>query len=400
MKIKPIKDLRNTNEISNECHEYDEPIFITKNGYEDLVLMSNEYFDKILPASVKTKDVGQYINTYCKKDCVNNSFLKVALANPTLKVCDVDYNKEIIKNKIFEAANHGASLIIFPELSLTSYTCRDIFFQKSLINRVESSLKEIVEFTANKSILVLLTTPLFIDNNLIDAVVAIENGTILSIVPKKHYKGIDERAFSNYVKPTKQIELYNDKPLIGNDIILVSNYDKRIKIGIILGDDINDICSSYCNLIKGGANIIINPAADKMIVEDIENKKSFIKGLSSSSSIAIITQSAGKGESTTDYVLSGLNLICECGQTLLDKDIISSKEIEYTDIDIELVSNKCAEKDFSNEINYIGFDTKPEFNELDRKYSAFPFLFDKEAKERYMSIIKTQVFGYMKRLNA
>ena len=126
---RPITDLRNTNEISNQCHDINEPIYITKNGYDDLVIMSNETFNN-LSNNKKGNDIPSQSEAY--------SMIKVGCATNDIKVACVSENaKEIIKI-INDCKSKDLDILVFPELSLTGYTCGDLFFFSNLNKNVES----------------------------------------------------------------------------------------------------------------------------------------------------------------------------------------------------------------------------------------------------------------------
>ena len=134
MKIIPITDLRKTNEISSLCKKENQPVFITKNGYSDLVIMSSKVYERLEKQSFVQENIpSNKIEILKQDDCLG--FIKVAACNFDVSINNVKRNIESILEKINEAYLNGAKIIVFPELSLTSYTCGDMFYQDSLLNK-------------------------------------------------------------------------------------------------------------------------------------------------------------------------------------------------------------------------------------------------------------------------
>ena len=131
-KIIPIKDLRNTNEISKLCKETDGPIFITKNGYSDLVIMSNEYYNKINPTYIESNNYFSSSFTFENQDsCLG--YIKVASINFQVKINHITHNANQIIAKSKEAYKQGAKVLVFPELAISGYSCGDMFLSNSLL---------------------------------------------------------------------------------------------------------------------------------------------------------------------------------------------------------------------------------------------------------------------------
>ena len=400
MKIKPIKDLRNTNDISLECHKDNEPIFITKNGYNDLVIMSDECYSSLNKIGNKEEN---YINTVKTENCDNEfGLVKVALANIDIKISDTKHNIIQIKEQIDKAIASEVKVLTFSELSLTGYTCRDLFYNDDLINQSLKGIEELRKYSENKDCLISFGAPIRVDNKLYNCIVVLLNGEILGIVPKKYNKGIDERTFNNYLTSTKEIIINNSKTYFGNDLLFINNNFNKLKIGYELGDDINSIDSSFNNFIRAEATLIINPCASKQINETISIRRDSLKALSSIGKCAIVSLSGFKGESTVDYVLSGDNLIYENGVIIKETNAFNNNELIISDIDINhLISLKEENSCTYARLNKISFSLKTKSDSLNREYSNLPFLYEgKDAHKKYLNIIKTQALGLIKRLDA
>lgn len=397
MKIKPIKDLRNTNEISLECHKDDQPIFISKNGYNDLVIMSDDCYNNLKGTN---KTVKFFDNTQVLRQDNELGFVKIALANINTKISDVNHNVNEIKRLIDKAFEKGVKVITFSELTISGYTCRDLFFNESLINSCFNGIKEIRKYSTNKDILITIGAPIKIENKLFNCLVSILNGEILAIIPKKHLNEVDERAFNEYDDKTKEIIFDDSNVIFGKNILFVASNFTGLKIAFEIGDDILNIDSSFNSLAANNMTLLINPCASIQINENIIPRRNILKSHSLIGKCAIASISAFKGESTTDYVLSGDNLIYENGETLFESNDLGEDELIITDIDINYLNSFKTSK-AKNNINKIGFILNTSIKSMDRQYNAYPFLYEgKDAHAKYLEIIKTQAKGLIKRLEA
>ena len=204
--IKPITDLRNTNEISKLCHESDEPIFITKNGYDDLVVMSNETFDKIGKKSTNDSDFP--IQSSC------HNMVKVACATNYVRLASPMDNVEEIAKIIQDSKKHDLDILLFPELSLSGYSCGDVFFFDTLLKTIELAIEELRKKTIKNHTLIFVGAPLVYHDKLYNCAIAMCDGTILGVVPKSNLPRYNEfyenRQFSAYNKENSEI-LINGK---------------------------------------------------------------------------------------------------------------------------------------------------------------------------------------------
>lgn len=397
MKIKPIKDLRNTNEISLECHKDNEPIFISKNGYNDLVIMSDDCYNNLKGTN---KTVKFFDNTKQINQDNELGFVKIGLANINTKISDVNHNVNEIKRLIDKAIEKDVKVLTFSELTLSGYTCRDLFLNESLITNCLNGIKEIKKYSLNKDILISIGSPIKIDNKLFNCLVIILNGEILAIIPKKHLAEVDERAFNEYDNNTKEIIFDDSKVLFGKNILFIASNFNGLKIGYEVGDDILNIDSSFNSLAANNMTLFINPCASIQINENIIPRRNILKANSFMGKCLIASISAYKGESTTDYVLSGDNLIYENGETLFENNDVGDEELIITDIDINFLNSIKTNKS-QNNVNKVGFTLNTSLKHMDRQYNPYPFLYEgKDAHQKYLEIIKTQAKGLIKRLEA
>lgn len=285
-------------------------------------------------------------------------FVKVAAAVPNVKVADCAYNKEQILLKIDEAAKKGVKILCFPELALTAYTCGDLFYQSTLQEGAVSALKEILEKTTLKEMLIAIGMPLVMEDDLYNVAVVIQKGKILGVVPKSfipNYNEFYEKrwfALGNDLK-VEEVTLLGQCVPVGTDLIFEMG---EVKVGVELCEDVWTPIPPSSMLALAGANIILNLSASNEIIVKRDYRKQLISQQSAGLLCAYVYASAGGEESTTDLVFSGHSIIAENGsikvesQKLIDSDYLLSYDIDVERLQKERI--KC--KSFGDNRNIYG----------------------------------------------
>ncbi|MGM9874190.1 MAG: NAD(+) synthase [Bacilli bacterium] len=412
MKIIPIKDLRNTQEISKLCAESFEPVFISKNGYNNLVIMSDKYYENLLKRNnnrchEKIKSEIKPILKYKQYD--GFGFVRVASINFKLKVGDVYYNLEQIKEKLIEANKLNIKIAVFPELALTGYTCSDLFFNRTLLNQVEDALVNLKEFSKNLDMLFFVGAPISKDYSIFNTAVAFNRGEIIGVNAKKYLPNYNEFYEARQFKPCPENNstiTIKDKSYIFGNRILYSCLDYiDLKVGVDICEDlwVND--SFNTELAMNGASVIVNLSASNEIVGKEQYRKDLVKITSARNICGYIYCSSGEDESTTDLIYSGAKLIYENG-SLINEGQLFSNGILYTEIDIEKLMNERRRMTTfvykQTNLDIIPFSIQLNNVELSRNYSQNPFILQdfELGKERYRKIIEMQARGLKKRLEA
>jgi NAD+ synthase (glutamine-hydrolysing) len=265
-------------------------------------------------------------------------FIKVASACPITKVGDVDFNLSNIIECTKEAEKNGAKLIVFPELSITSYTCSDLFLQSTLLNKSVEAIDKLLNDTKNLDILIAIGAPLLHKSTLYNAAYILFKGKVLGIVPKSYIPNYSEfyekRWFTEGIGITnKLINLPFQKDINFGTNLLFSCNDFTFGVEICEDLWVTIPPSSYLALM--GANIIGNLSASNELVSKADYRRDLIKNQSARSICSYIYSSAGVHESTTDLLFSGHLLIGENGGILKEnKRFQRDNEIIYSIIDI------------------------------------------------------------------
>jgi NAD+ synthase (glutamine-hydrolysing) len=342
------------------------------------------------------------------EEIMKQGFVKVAAATPDIKVADCEYNRMAIEKIIEEAIVCKTKLIVFPELVITGYTCSDLFLQEQLLNEAKRQLIELTKNSKGKDILIFVGLPIERQGKLYNVTAAINNGKILGFIPKKNIPNYSEfyeaRHFTKgNEKP--EILMINGKSVpFGTNILFECN---EMEGFIVAGEICEDVWvpnPPSINHAMAGATVIVNSSAsDETTGKDIY-RKSLINGQSARLLCGYVYANAGEGESTTDLVFGGHNIISENGKALAESKRFKNETI-YADLDINRLRSErrrmtTFEMISTNEYITVGFSLEIEDTKLDRNFDNAPFVpknkYDKD--RRCEEILSMQSLGLKKRL--
>lgn len=337
-------------------------------------------------------------------------YVKVGASTLELKVSDTIYNVQMIKKQIDEAVNKNIQIISFPELSITGYTCGDLFNQDNLIDKSYEGLKDLVDYSKDKMIVIIVGSPIKCENKLYNCAVVINNGKILGIVPKTYIPNYNEFYEMRWFKSSndlkiKEINLFNEIVPIGVDLIFTSKLDDELKFGVEICEDVWSLYPKSNDYASSGASIIFNLSASNETIGKYDFRKELIKMQSVKTISGYVYSSSGINESSTDLLFSGSSLIYENGKLLSENNRFDfNSNLIYSDIDIKrLVNDRRKNTSFisntDKEYRNIYFTTSKN-NFISRKYSKYPFVPSNEEKreERCKEIINIQSSALAKRL--
>ncbi len=342
-------------------------------------------------------------------------FIRVGSALPKCKLADCIYNTEELIQILQQANEKQIQILVFPELSITAYTCGDLFFQHSLLEYAEKGLNDIVKASQNTDVFAVVGIPVVIDNQLFNCAVAIYKGNILGVVPKSYLPNYSEFQEKRWFSPAKQllsseIVLCGQKIPVGTDLIFKAEQIPYCKIGIEICEDLWSVIppSSYQAL--SGATILLNPSASNELASKYDYRKQLISQQSSRCIAVYVYSSSGVGESTQDMVFSGHGLIYENGTLLKESErFIKETQLIYADVDLELLQNDRMKNTTFSENQYchtafreITFSMKPQTNieELQRIVKPHPFIPENNEylDKRCQDIFNIQVAGLARRI--
>ena len=332
-------------------------------------------------------------------------YVRVAAAVPELKVANVEFNAEEIVKEIKNMYKEGVQVVTFPELSLTGYTCGDLFKQDFLVNKAIDGLKFIVDNTSNLDIISIVGMPVRVNNKLYNCAVVLSKGEVLGVVPKTYIEIEEGRWFSDASTiHNGVVDLLGYNVLFGTDLIFRDNKDKGMSFGIEIGNDLLNINNPSIDLALGGATMIFNLAASNELIGKYEYRKNLLKVTSNKLVCAYIYSSSGVNESTTDLLYSGYAGIYEKGRLLLENERFNF-ESNYIvqDVDIQrLINNRNTELngDTLREFRYVNIYIEDRNDKLIREYDLYPFVPSEESlrDERCSEIVNMVACGLAKRL--
>ncbi|WP_143315329.1 NAD(+) synthase [Clostridium sp. HBUAS56017] len=339
-------------------------------------------------------------------------FIKVASACPITKVGDVNFNISNILECTKDAVKNGAKLIVFPELSITSYTCSDLFLQSTLLNKSIEGIHNLLEDTKNLDILIAVGAPLLHKSTLYNAAYILFKGKILGIVPKSYIPNYSEfyekRWFTEGIGITnKIIDLPFQKDIDFGTNLLFSCADFTFGVEICEDLWVTIPPSSYLALM--GANIIGNLSASNELVSKMDYRRDLIKNQSARCICSYIYSSAGVHESTTDLLFSGHLLIGENGGILKEnKRFQRDNEVIYSIVDIfKLNAERMKNLSFRDSTRMLNMSPKTinfsyedvVLKEFDRYVDKHPFVpsNDLEREIRSKEIFNIQSSALAKR---
>ena len=341
---------------------------------------------------------------------MNYGFFRAASASLNLKVADPQYNKNSIISAIEAAEKEGARLLVAPELSVTGYTCADLFFTFALQNAANDALAQITAATKGKNIAVLLGMPVPFLGSLYNCAVLVRGGKIIGAVPKKHIANYNEFYEKRWFASGFDFEAVQDISICGFDVKIgdqIFDLGGGAMLGVELCEDLWVPAPPSSQLVQSGANIIANLSASDEYVSKAQYRKSLVENQSARCVCGYVYAGAGPCESTTDLVFSGATLIAENGSVAAEGNRFDfENQIVYADLDIEKLSAlRRNNMSFSNKIGTVQIVSAPvQNNENDLKHrfvDPHPFVpaDDEMRRERCREIFAIQSCGLAKRIS-
>lgn len=361
---------------------------------------------------------------------MRDGFVKVAAVTPRVTVADPQENRIQIWRLLQAAVRKGAKIVIFPELAMTGYTCGDLFGQKLLLDRAYDELMELAAGTAGMDAIVFVGTPWLERGKLYNCMAVLSDGELLGLIPKRYIPNFGEFYEKRYFEPgneeTFDIELMVDEEPDPEDDDDDDFEDDGVTwTDVPFGTNLLFKCEEYPDLVIGGeicedlwspnppstaharagATILVNASASNEAVGKAEYRRTLVSGQSGRLHAAYIYASAGYGESTTDLVFGGHDLIAENGTLLAESERFQEETILYADIDVDKLmaerqKNTTFEMISQDAYEYVPFHLAITDTELEKQFPRMPFVPADSAlrDERCQEILMIQAMGLVKRL--
>ncbi len=334
-------------------------------------------------------------------------FVTVAAAVPTVALADCAANAEAVISLAKRADGEKAALVVFPELTLTGYTCGDLFLQEHLLRSALDALDEVRRASFNLSCAIAVGLPLRHEGRLYNCAAVVHQGKIAGIVPKSHIPNYGEfyelRHFSPAPERGGEIEICGQAAPFGADLVFSSSIDPLFTFGLEICEDLWVPSSPSQRLAAEGALIIGNLSAGTETIGKAEYRRSLISMQSAKNLCAYIYSGAGEGESTTDAVFSGHSMIAENGGIMAERQPFGSESLITYQLDLErLAYERRRMNTFSPSADgrKITLPIYAENNRITRYVDPDPFVPSDSGKraERCAAILDMQSAGLRRRL--
>jgi NAD+ synthase (glutamine-hydrolysing) len=354
---------------------------------------------------------------------IQHSFLRVAAASPLLRVADCGYNAEQIINLLRRAEEEAVSLIVFPELSLTGYTCADLFQHLVLQRGALDALEYLTKATCSHfSGIAVVGLPLAVDDQVFNCAAVLHHGRVLGIVPKSfipNYKEFYEgRWFAAAATAhSREIQLHGLSVPFGTDHLFNAADVEGLTLGVEICEDLWVPIPPSSSQALAGATVLVNLSASNEVIGKANYRRQLVVNQSGRCMAAYVYAACGVGESTTDVVFGGHCLIAENGTLLAESKRFQREGILLSaDVDLErLRADRMRTNSFGDALLYLRHDRKfdrkalrlvyadrprPTPSGLRRTVEAHPFVPQGQEllRERCEEIFQTQVAGLAKRL--
>ena len=380
---------------------------------------------------------------------MKDGFVKVAAVTPQVTVADPEANRIQIRKLMKEAAAHGAKIIVFPELAITGYTCGDLFAHKLLLEKAYDELMELVKSTEEIDAIVFVGTPWLNRGKLYNCMAVMSGGELIGLVPKRYIPNFGEfyekRYFESGNAETFDVEILDEEDDEDDEYDAEDETDTDYEPEDDEDDDEDDgwgtdvscsyvpfgtnlifACEEYPDLkiageicedlwspnppgtahARAGAVILVNCSASNEAVGKAEYRRTLIAGQSGRLHAAYVYANAGYGESTTDVVFGGHDIIAENGSILAESRRFEKETILYADIDVDkLTAERQKNTTFTllpdDAYETVDFSLKLTDTKLEGQFPKMPFVPDDPATrdERCQEILMIQALGLVKRLD-
>lgn len=313
---------------------------------------------------------------------MKDGFIRVAAATPDIKVADCDYNADRIIELIRQAAAEDVSIIVFPELCITGYTCGDLFLQKVLLDGAKKALVKISKETADCEVLAFVGLPLEVDGKLYNCAAALCKGEILGFVPKRNIPAYSEfyeiRHFTPWDGNIRSVFINDGWVSFNGDNCFSCEDIPDFTVGVEICEDLWVPEPPSGKLAAHGATIICNLSASDEVIGKGEYRRQLVKSQSARCVCGYIYADAGMGESTQDLIFSGHNLIAENG-VIVGESKKFTTGLTFGEIDLQRI---IAERRKMNTFNVVGektsfmewFSITPKNLDLKRRFPPMPFV--------------------------
>jgi len=339
---------------------------------------------------------------------MKDGFVRVAVATPKVRVADTRFNAEQTIAMLEKAQREQVALVVFPELGLTAYTCADLFLQPTLLHGAMRALEMVVAATRAWEVVAVVGLPLVWQGKLYNCAAVVHKGAVLGVVPKVNIPNYNEfyesRWFTRAPDEPGVIELLGSTVPFGTDVLFQSSSCTNLVIGVEICEDLWAPGAPSVRHALAGATVLVNLSASNELVGKSHYRRRMVEHHSARLYSAYLYASSGSGESSTDMVFLGHDMIAENGIILAESEIPFEGFI-YSEIDLDRLAverrrSSSFESVRSPHYQIVDFAQTEVETRLSRTFSRFPFVpaEDPYRNKRCKTIQTIQAMGLVKRL--
>ena len=339
---------------------------------------------------------------------MRDGFIKVGAATPKVRVADPAYNREQLVKAAGEAAGRGVKLLVFPELSMTAYTCGDLFGQEILVRAAREELARFAAETEALDMLMFVGLPWAQDGKLYNVAAAVKGGRVLGLVPKLNLPNYGEfyeaRNFEPGCEDVIDADWEGEKIPMGSRLLFVCREMPALQVAAEICEDLWVACPPSTEHAQAGATVIVNCSASDETTGKSAYRRELVGGQSARLVCGYIYANAGDGESSQDLVFGGHDIIAEDGRILAESPRFETG-LWTADLDLgrlEGERRRMSTFRIRGRERYcpVEFSLKMEETRLERSFDPAPFVpHDAADRERRCEeILSIQAMGLKKRL--
>ena len=339
---------------------------------------------------------------------MRDGFIKVGAATPKVRVADPAYNREQLVKAAGEAAGQGVKLLVFPELSMTAYTCGDLFGQEILVRAAREELARFAAETEALDMLMFVGLPWAQDGKLYNVAAAVKGGRVLGLVPKLNLPNYGEfyeaRNFEPGCEDVIDADWEGEKIPMGSRLLFVCREMPALQVAAEICEDLWVACPPSTEHAQAGATVIVNCSASDETTGKSAYRRELVGGQSARLVCGYIYANAGDGESSQDLVFGGHDIIAEDGRILAESPRFETG-LWTADLDLgrlEGERRRMSTFRIRGRERYcpVEFSLKMEETRLERSFDPAPFVpHDAADRERRCEeILSIQAMGLKKRL--
>ncbi len=338
---------------------------------------------------------------------MKDGFIKVAAGTPEIQVTNCEYNADAIIAMIQRAEQDEVKVLVLPELTIVGYTCGDLVLSTALTDAAMRALERITRATEGSDMIVAIGVPIVFGHLLYNCAAIVQNGRVLGVIPKTHLGNYGEfyekRTYAAALETIEEMELFGQKAPFGNRLVFCCRELPLLNIGVEICEDLWAAVPPSTLLADCGASILLNLSASDEAVTKVDYRRLLVQSQSSRTNSAYVFCSSGAGESTTDVVFSGHDMVCENGVFLAEAKPFGAGYC-VTEIDLEFLSRerrRFARKLFNNtDVMRIPFSMQIVETKLTRAFWKTPFVPDtaESATARFHQVLAIQSHGLSQRI--